>query len=279
MDAPLWKRLIDAKSALDEDSRGRARRGGQPGHRPTSPCCNARICAMTARTNRWTCHLGRHATRCRRTSRQRISSGSASIRPNARSSLTCSAPRPWARPARRPSPALPRWRRRAGGADPDVCRGRLAGRAALRPRFAGPGGAGHRPGNHHRTHRHQRDRTGLGRARGRDGQPDPGTCNREGSGTTPPGPQADPVLLEVFNNLFMSVADQMGATLANTSWSVNIKERYDFSCAIFDDPRRSGGQRPACAGASGVDVRCGQNHHAAEPRCGAGRCLYAEFAL
>ncbi|KAJ56263.1 5-oxoprolinase [Actibacterium mucosum KCTC 23349] len=48
------------------------------------------------------------------------------------------------------------------------------------------------------------------------------------------GTQADPVLLEVFNNLFMSVADQMGATLANTSWSVNIKERLDFSCAIFD---------------------------------------------
>ncbi len=49
------------------------------------------------------------------------------------------------------------------------------------------------------------------------------------------GTEADPVLLEVFNNLFMSVADQMGATLANTSWSVNIKERFDFSCAIFDD--------------------------------------------
>ena len=49
------------------------------------------------------------------------------------------------------------------------------------------------------------------------------------------GTQADPVLLEVFNNLFMSVADQMGATLANTSWSVNIKERFDFSCAIFDE--------------------------------------------
>lgn len=48
------------------------------------------------------------------------------------------------------------------------------------------------------------------------------------------GTEADPVLLEVFNNLFMSVADQMGATLANTAWSVNIKERYDFSCAIFD---------------------------------------------
>ena len=46
--------------------------------------------------------------------------------------------------------------------------------------------------------------------------------------------EADPVVLEVMSNLFMSVADQMGATLANTSQSVNIKERFDFSCAIFD---------------------------------------------
>ncbi len=47
------------------------------------------------------------------------------------------------------------------------------------------------------------------------------------------GTEADPVVLEIMSNLFMNVADQMGATLANTSWSVNIKERYDFSCAIF----------------------------------------------
>ena len=47
------------------------------------------------------------------------------------------------------------------------------------------------------------------------------------------GTGADPVMLEVFNNLFMSVADQMAATLANTASSVNIKERLDFSCAIF----------------------------------------------
>ena len=48
------------------------------------------------------------------------------------------------------------------------------------------------------------------------------------------GTSADPVLLEVFNNLFMSIAEQMGVTLQNTSYSVNIKERLDFSCAIFD---------------------------------------------
>lgn len=45
---------------------------------------------------------------------------------------------------------------------------------------------------------------------------------------------ADPVLLEIFNHLFMAIAEQMGFTLQNTSSSVNIKERLDFSCAIFD---------------------------------------------
>jgi 5-oxoprolinase (ATP-hydrolysing) len=48
------------------------------------------------------------------------------------------------------------------------------------------------------------------------------------------GTRVDPVMLEVFNNLFMSIAEQMGATLANTAYSVNIRERLDFSCAIFD---------------------------------------------
>ena len=46
--------------------------------------------------------------------------------------------------------------------------------------------------------------------------------------------KVDPVLLEIFNNLFRSIAEQMGITLQNTSSSVNIKERLDFSCAIFD---------------------------------------------
>ncbi|MFO7854350.1 MAG: hydantoinase B/oxoprolinase family protein [Paracoccaceae bacterium] len=48
------------------------------------------------------------------------------------------------------------------------------------------------------------------------------------------GTEADPILLEVFNNLFMNIAERMGATLANTAYSVNIKERLDFSCALFD---------------------------------------------
>jgi 5-oxoprolinase (ATP-hydrolysing) len=52
--------------------------------------------------------------------------------------------------------------------------------------------------------------------------------------TTAAGTAADPVRLEIFNKLFMSIAEQMGTTLQNTSHSVNIKERLDFSCAIFD---------------------------------------------
>ena len=52
------------------------------------------------------------------------------------------------------------------------------------------------------------------------------------------GTDVDPVMLEVFNNLFMSIAEQMGTTLEKTSYSVNIKERLDFSCAIFDQHGR-----------------------------------------
>ena len=63
--------------------------------------------------------------------------------------------------------------------------------------------------------------------------------------------EADPILLEVMSNRFMSIADQMGATLANTSWSVNIKERFDFSCAIFD------GQGDLVANAPHVPVHLG----------------------
>ncbi len=48
------------------------------------------------------------------------------------------------------------------------------------------------------------------------------------------GAKADPVMLEIFNHLFMSIAEQMGVTLQNTAYSVNIKERLDFSCAVFD---------------------------------------------
>jgi 5-oxoprolinase (ATP-hydrolysing) len=54
-------------------------------------------------------------------------------------------------------------------------------------------------------------------------------ADRRAIGTT-----VDPVMLEVFNNLFMNIAEQMGLQLQNTAYSVNIKERLDFSCALFD---------------------------------------------
>ncbi|WP_310417295.1 hydantoinase B/oxoprolinase family protein, partial [Chamaesiphon sp. OTE_8_metabat_110] len=56
------------------------------------------------------------------------------------------------------------------------------------------------------------------------------TPSRQGGVNSPP----DPVRLEIFNNLLKSIAEEMGITLQNTSYSVNIKERLDFSCAIFD---------------------------------------------
>ena len=60
------------------------------------------------------------------------------------------------------------------------------------------------------------------------------------------GTKADPVMLEVFNNLFMSIAEQMGVALQNTAYSVNIKERLDFSCAVFDAAARSSPTRRIC---------------------------------
>ncbi|MAB12551.1 hydantoinase B/oxoprolinase family protein [Parvibaculum sp.] len=72
------------------------------------------------------------------------------------------------------------------------------------------------------------------------------------------GTEADPVMLEIFNNLFMSIAEQMGFTLEKTAHSVNIKERLDFSCAVFDT---SGGlvanapHMPVHLGSMGATVR------------------------
>ncbi|MFN4354806.1 hydantoinase B/oxoprolinase family protein [Parvibaculum sp.] len=72
------------------------------------------------------------------------------------------------------------------------------------------------------------------------------------------GTGADPVMLEIFNNRFMSIAEQMGAALQNTASSVNIKERLDFSCAVFD---RAGGlvsnapHMPVHLGSMGASVR------------------------
>lgn len=72
------------------------------------------------------------------------------------------------------------------------------------------------------------------------------------------GTDVDPVMLEIFNNLFMSIAEQMGFTLEKTAFSVNIKERLDFSCAVFDS---AGGlvanapHMPVHLGSMGASVR------------------------
>ena len=80
--------------------------------------------------------------------------------------------------------------------------------------------------------------------------------------------EADPVRLEIFNNLFMSVAEQMGAALQNTAYSVNIKERLDFSCALFDANGSliaNAPHMPVHLGSMGDSVRAAM---AAQPRAG-----------
>jgi 5-oxoprolinase (ATP-hydrolysing) len=78
------------------------------------------------------------------------------------------------------------------------------------------------------------------------------------------GTHADPVMLEIFNNLFMSIAEQMGVTLQNTAYSVNIKERLDFSCAVFDATGRSS-PTPPHAGASRLHGPLGGIDHPQQP--------------
>jgi len=77
--------------------------------------------------------------------------------------------------------------------------------------------------------------------------PDPGPCL-----------SPDPVMLELFNNMFMSIAEQMGYALANTAYSVNIKERLDFSCALFDEQGRlvaNAPHQPVHLGSMGESVQ------------------------
>lgn len=79
--------------------------------------------------------------------------------------------------------------------------------------------------------------------------------------------EPDPVLLEVFNNLFMYAAEQMGNVLENTAHSVNIKERKDFSCAIFDtdgDLIANAPHMPVHLGSMGDSVRQVLDHHRKE---------------
>ena len=85
------------------------------------------------------------------------------------------------------------------------------------------------------------------------------------------GTRADPVMLEIFNNLFMAIAEQMGVTLAHTAYSVNIKERLDFSCALFDaagDLIANAPHLPVHLGAMGESVRAVASANAGRMRPG-----------
>jgi 5-oxoprolinase (ATP-hydrolysing) len=85
------------------------------------------------------------------------------------------------------------------------------------------------------------------------------------------GTKVDPVVLEIFNNLFMAIAEQMGVTLANTAHSVNIKERLDFSCAVFDSAGSliaNAPHLPVHLGAMGESVRVIATENAGRMRPG-----------
>ena len=93
--------------------------------------------------------------------------------------------------------------------------------------------------------------------------------------------RADPMLLEIFNNLFMSIAEQMGAVLANTASSVNIKERLDFSCAVFDSSGEliaNAPHMPVHLGSMGESVHVVIEKHRARFRAGDAYVLNAPYA-
>ena len=94
------------------------------------------------------------------------------------------------------------------------------------------------------------------------------------------GTDCDPVMLEVFNNLFMSIAEQMGYRLRNTAFSVNIKERLDFSCALFD-PNGSlvanAPHIPVHLGSMGESVRAVIRHNAGRMMPGDAYALNAPY--
>ncbi len=97
------------------------------------------------------------------------------------------------------------------------------------------------------------------------------TRNTPRAARTAIGTTADPVLLEIFNNLFMAIAEQMGVTLANTAYSVNIKERLDFSCALFDAQGNliaNAPHMPVHLGSMGESVRWVIRDNAARMRAG-----------
>ncbi|SFD41445.1 hydantoinase B/oxoprolinase family protein [Massilia yuzhufengensis] len=85
------------------------------------------------------------------------------------------------------------------------------------------------------------------------------------------GTSADPVMLEIFNSLFMSIAEQMGLRLQNTAYSVNIKERLDFSCAIFDADGKlvaNAPHMPVHLGSMGESIKTVMRENAGRMRAG-----------
>ena len=178
--------------------------------RTASRRCTVSASASRARTSR---------SRSRRSRSRRLAA--ASIRTSRTCRLRRGCPQPRNQTAAS-SPAAPGTKRRCSCAE------------ALEPgqRIDGPGA----------DHRAASDRGGRARLAGR-GHARRIICCSRGS---PNGRRAcagdlapDPVLLEVFNKRFTAIAEQMGYALQNTARSVNIKERLDFSCAIFDRARRA----------------------------------------
>ena len=89
------------------------------------------------------------------------------------------------------------------------------------------------------------------------------------------------MLLEIFNNLFMAIAEQMGVTLANTASSVNIKERLDFSCALFDAHGQliaNAPHMPVHLGSMGESVQEVLRRHGGTMRAGDAFALNAPYA-
>tara|TARA_B100000029_G_scaffold516183_1_gene627466 strand:- start:7520 stop:11149 length:3630 start_codon:yes stop_codon:yes gene_type:complete len=85
------------------------------------------------------------------------------------------------------------------------------------------------------------------------------------------GIESDPIMLEIFNNLFMHIAEQMGIVLENTARSINIKERLDFSCALFDavgDLIANAPHMPVHLGSMGESVRAVLTKHSGTLKAG-----------
>ena len=97
-----------------------------------------------------------------------------------------------------------------------------------------PGRPDRRPGAGLRRHHHRRGRARLGAGGDAARPPRSWTGSSRCRAQVAVGTHCDPILLEIFNNLFMTIAEQMGVTLQSTAYSVNVKERLDFSCAVFD---------------------------------------------